>query len=55
MCTGHTYCKKEWEIKAWLKRKFIVILHNQMRFDTQIYGIAAVVKESRIIYRAVSS
>ena len=55
MCTGHSYCKNEREVRDWLKRKFIVILHNQIRFDTQVYGKGAVVKESRLIYHGVSS
>ena len=42
-------------MRDWLRGKFILIFHNQIRFDTQIYGKGAVVKESRLIYYPVSS
>ena len=50
MCTGHDYCKNETEVREWLRRKFIVVFHNQIKFDSQVYGKGAVVKESRIHY-----
>lgn len=55
MCTGHDYCKKETEIREWLRGKFIVVLHNQIIFDTQEYGEDAMVKQSMITYNSVSS
>ena len=35
--TERTTCKSELEISEWMRRKYIVILENQARFDNSAY------------------
>lgn len=35
LCHGHSYCKEEKEIKAWYKNKFLLMMYNKIRFDSQ--------------------
>ena len=55
MCEGETYCESKEDIQKWLSGKFIVLLYNHIRFDTQHFFEAAKIKESRISYVALSS
>ena len=55
MCIGEDNCESEENIREWLKRKYIVILHNQIRFDSEQYFADSRVPESRIIYIPISS
>ena len=54
-------CKSEEEISQWLKRKFIVILENQTRFDNvnyekdESYQKGRIVEESKIKWVGISS
>ena len=34
-CHGHTYCKEEHEIKTWLRDKFLLMMYNKIRFDSE--------------------
>ena len=54
-CTGKDYCKSEEEVRDWLRRKYIVILYNQVRFDTEQYFENSRVEESRIKYIQINS
>ena len=57
MCEGgpSNGCETEEDIKNWLKPKFIVLLHNQRRFDNEgFYGEEAV-EESMLIFIPVST
>lgn len=38
MCEGKSICKSESEIREWLSGKYIVLLHNQVRFKTEDFG-----------------
>jgi len=55
MCEGESYCKTRQEITDWLSGKYIVLLHNQVRFKTDDFGTERLVREARIIYIPVSS
>ena len=39
-------CHTEEEIAQWIKRKFIMVFHNQERFDDHAYGQDRIIKES---------
>ena len=56
-CQGGTDngCETEENIREWLKRKFIVLLYNEIRFDTEKFFYESRVYESRIIYIPISS
>ena len=48
-------CESKENIREWLKRKYIVILYNQIRFDSTKYFKDSRVAESRIAYIPISS
>ena len=37
MCEGKDICESREDIKKWLAGKYVVILNNQIRFDTSQY------------------
>ena len=44
-------CHSDEEITAWLRRKFIIVLQNQVRFQTTEYNQEErIVRESKLIY-----
>ena len=47
-CHDRDDCKSHEEIKAFLKNKFLLLLHNRMRFDRQEFSEDLIVKESLI-------
>ena len=55
MCEGESYCESQEDIKKWLQRKFIVLLYNQIRFDSENFLDNAKIKESRLAYIPISS
>ena len=48
-------CESQQDIQNWLKRKFIIILYNQIRFNPKGFLKAATISESRISYIPISS
>ena len=54
MCKGDG-CESEENIREWLKRKYIVIIYNIVRFNSEEYFDGSRVAESRIAYIPVSS
>ena len=54
MCEGQG-CESEENIIEWLKRKYIVVIYNQIRFDSDKYFLDSKVAESRIAYVPISS
>ena len=54
-CKDRDDCFSEAEIKEWLKRKFIVLLYNQRRFDPSTFHEATRIEEARIAYIPISS
>lgn len=54
MCEGEG-CESEEAIREWLKRKYIVIIYNHIRFDTEQYFMDSIVRESRLAYIPISS
>ena len=48
-------CESEEEIRNWLKKKYIVIVYNQIRFDSEKYFENSRVPEARIAYVPISS
>ena len=55
MCSGHDYCKSKDEIRDWISGMYIVLLYNQVRFDSEEVWENSKIKESRILYIPVSS
>ena len=55
MCEGHDFCESKEDIREWLRGKFILLLYNQIRFESGQYFYDAAVKESRLQYIPVSS
>ena len=49
------YCHSEEETREWLKRKFVVLLYNQIRFAPTDFFEKSRVRESRISYIPISS
>ena len=37
-CMGHDYCKSPEEIKKFFTGKYLIMMNNQIRFDTSNYG-----------------
>ena len=48
-------CKSDIEIQNFLKRKFIVTLNNQIRFDTAVYDDGRLVKEAILTWYPIHS
>ena len=48
-------CASEEEITEFIRNKFMLILYNQVRFDSNFYGEEAITKESRVMYVQVNS
>lgn len=49
------YCHSEEETREWLMRKFIVLLHNQIRFAPLDFFEETKIKEARLLYIPISS
>jgi len=49
-CHGHDYCKTDEEIKAYLRNTYVLMLSNQIRFESRNNKEEAVVKESRLTW-----
>ena len=47
-CTGHTYCKTDEEILEFLRDKWIMLLVNQIRFDSEGFDEATSNPEARV-------
>ena len=45
-CQGHSYCQTDDEITKWLKNKFLLVMYNRIRFDSNLQGKEAFVHES---------
>ena len=48
-------CESDEAITEWLRRKYIVLLYNEIRFDSEEYFYQSRVHESRILYIPISS
>ena len=55
MCEGYDYCEKKEDIREWLRGKYILLLYNQIRFQTEEYFEEAAVKEAVLQYVPISS
>ena len=55
MCKNKTICESEENIRQWLRGKYILLLYNQVRFDSEAYFYESAVKESRLAYIPISS
>ena len=54
-CEGHDYCRSPEEIALWLQDKFILLLFNQIRFDSFQYAYDSIVKSSDLIWLPMST
>lgn len=55
MCEGHDYCESEETIRKWLKRKFVLLIFNEIRFELDGFGHHASVKASKLLYMPINS
>ena len=55
MCEGRADCESEASTREWLRGKYILLLYNQIRFDTNNYFYESAVSESSLAYIPISS
>ena len=55
MCEGHDYCESEETIRAWLKRKFVLLIFNEIKFELDGFGQDVSIYESKLLYMPVNS
>ena len=55
MCEGHDYCESEENIIKWLKRKFVMLVFNEIRFELDGFGQNVSHKASKLIYLPINS
>ena len=54
-CHDRLDCKSESEITAYLRDKFLILMHNEVRFDSNKYGSEAIIQESRLQWIPVNT
>lgn len=54
-CSGRDDCLPESEIIQFFKNKYLLLLHNGIRFDASQYDTKSVIPESRIIWLTVNT
>ena len=54
-CTGHDYCKDDAAISSYFKKRFLVMLSNRIRFDSEKFGAQALIRESTVDWVNVST
>ena len=55
MCVGHDYCESKEDILKWLAGKYVLILYNQIRFNTEDFFENTLNKVSVLEYIPISS
>ena len=59
MCEGTTasgvLCHPKEDILEWLKAKYIVVVYNQIRFDSDSFYESAAIAESRLTYVPINT
>ena len=54
-CTGEMHCKSEEEIDEFMRGKYLLLLNNQIRFDSKEYHEDSIKLESRIRWITIST
>ena len=54
-CHDRPDCKSQEEITAFIRNKFLLILYNQVRFDSTRYEWDSIIHESKIMWLPVNS
>ena len=54
-CHDRPDCKKDEEITKFLKNKFLLLIFNQVRFDSRYFGEEAIIPESKINWVPVNT
>lgn len=54
-CEGKAYCKTDGEIDDFLNGKYLLLLKNQIRFDSEKQNQESLIRESRLDWIRVSS
>ena len=54
-CSREAYCKSDEEIDQFLKGTYLMLLNNQIRFDSTNYGTEAIKLESRVRWYSIST
>ena len=52
--TSEYVCKTDKEIDDFMNGKYLLLLNNQIRFDSLLYGRESIIKESIITWNKVS-
>ena len=55
MCEGHDYCESQEDIIKWLRRKFILLVYNEIRFELDGYGNDVSVQASKLVYLPINT
>ena len=54
-CEGEDYCKSKEEIDQFLRGKYMLLYTNRVRFQSNSFGDASIIKESLVEFMGVSS
>ena len=54
-CKGQAHCKSEEEVEAFFKGKYIILLYNHIRFDSEYFGRESIKQESKMFWIRASS
>ena len=54
-CTGKPSCRSEEEINAWLRRKFIFTVQNELNFRHDDYTDEKILKSSKVVWYLINS
>ena len=54
-CRDRPDCKTDDQIKQYLQDKYIILLHNSIRFDSALYGEESIVPESHMLWYNINT
>ena len=54
-CEGEDYCKSKEEIDQFLRGKYMLLYMNRIRFQSNSFGEASIIKESLVEFMGISS
>lgn len=55
MCLDKPYCKSKDEITEFMRDKYLILLYNQINFDSDLYGENSIIPESNLIWIPVNT
>ncbi len=54
-CHDRSDCKTDAQITEFFKNKFILLVYNQIRFDSGAYGENSIIPETRLLWLPIST